>query len=191
MTSRPFCVLVVCTANICRSPLAERLLHQRLVERFGARYQSVAVSSAGVRALAGQSMDPPAADVLRDLGGDPDGFFARQLDEGMLRGADLVLTMTREHRAAAVTLTPSALRRTFTLAELARLSAAVPTDDVPPGGAERLGAIAQHAAPLRGTMPPAYAGGDDIDDPHGGPVEGYRAMGRRVADAVDALVATL
>ncbi|MDQ3422084.1 MAG: low molecular weight phosphatase family protein, partial [Actinomycetota bacterium] len=55
-------MLVVCTGNICRSPLAERLLQRRLGDR-------AVVRSAGVQGLEASAMDPYAAAQLERLGG--------------------------------------------------------------------------------------------------------------------------
>ncbi|ROR92513.1 low molecular weight phosphatase family protein [Nocardioides aurantiacus] len=107
-------VLVVCVGNVCRSPLGERLLAARLGEGFE-------VSSAGVGALVGEPMDPEAAAHLERLGGSADGFAARQLTDAIVRDADLVLTATKEVRARVLQESPVALRRTFTLRELAAL----------------------------------------------------------------------
>ena len=89
--SRAAHVLVVCTGNVCRSPYVHRLL----VAELGA---GVRVASAGTGALEGYPMDRRAAERLRRAGGDPEGFVARQVDEEILDGADLVLTATRAHR---------------------------------------------------------------------------------------------
>ena len=127
MTS-PFAVLTVCTGNICRSPAAERLLAARLGAGSG-----VAVSSAGVGAVVGAPIPPPMAALLSGAGVSPDGFAARQLTAAMLRDSDLVLVLTRGHRARVVDVYPGAVRRTFTLRELARLAAAVGPDALPDG----------------------------------------------------------
>lgn len=66
-------------------------------------------------------MHPESAQVLIGLGGDPSGFAARQLTTKIASGADLVLTMTREHRDAVLEQAPRQLHRTFTLNEAARL----------------------------------------------------------------------
>lgn len=66
-------------------------------------------------------MDPSAADELRRLGGDPSSFRARDLSEVDLHDADLILTATAEHRSYVLQEAPRALRRTFTLLELAHL----------------------------------------------------------------------
>ncbi|WP_445258353.1 arsenate reductase/protein-tyrosine-phosphatase family protein [Nocardioides aurantiacus] len=107
-------VLVVCVGNVCRSPLGERLLAARLGDGFE-------VSSAGVGALVGDPMDPAAAAHLERLGGSAEGFAARQLTEAIVRGSDLVLTATKDVRARVLQESPVAMRRTFTLRELAAL----------------------------------------------------------------------
>ena len=113
-----FHVLFVCTGNVCRSPMAERLLAARLGESAG-----VTVSSAGTRALAGYAMDAPSAAVLRELGGDPTGHVARQLGPDELAAADLVLATDSANRGIVVRERPAVLHRAFTLREFARLSA--------------------------------------------------------------------
>ena len=110
-----FSVLFVCTGNICRSPLGERLLRARL------HSSEFEVTSAGVMALVGNAMDPEAAAQLHALGGDPTGFAARQITEKMIGHADLVLAATRAHRERILEERPGALRRTFTVLEFAEL----------------------------------------------------------------------
>jgi protein-tyrosine phosphatase len=170
MTDR-YDVLVVCVGNLCRSPLAERLLRRRLADA-----PEVGVASAGVRAVVGAPMDASAALELARLGGDPAGFVARQLTPDMVAGADLVLTATREIRGQVVALAPAALKRTFTLLELAALLEERPWGDAEPSPRE----LVERAADWRG------AAGDrgealDVPDPIGGPPELHRA----VAELVD------
>lgn len=111
----PFAVLFVCTGNICRSPMGERLLEARLPrDRFE-------VASAGVMALEGWEMDPDAAAQLIALGGDPSGFKARQVNDRLLANADLILTATTAHRSRILEERPSALSRAFTMREFAHL----------------------------------------------------------------------
>jgi protein-tyrosine phosphatase len=186
-------VLHVCTGNICRSPMAERLMLARLAERYGDGGFDVEVRAAGTYGgHEGRPMHPPAADALRELGGSADGFRATWLREEQVRWADLVLTATAEHRSAVLGLEPRALRRTFTLRELARLAPDVPPDALPAGSpGERLAALAAGAADLRATHPPASRTADDVEDPYDGPPEGYRTAAREIADALDAVLAAV
>lgn len=113
---RPFRVLFVCIGNVCRSPVAERLLAARLpADRFS-------VSSAGVGAMVGYAMSRYAAAELQGYGGDPTGFAARQLTPELIEEADVLLTATRDLRSQVLAESPGALRRTFTVLEFAALT---------------------------------------------------------------------
>jgi protein-tyrosine phosphatase len=115
-------ILLVCVANVCRSPLAERVLALRLQELLGQGASAIGVSSAGVLSLVGSPMDDLAAEQLRRLGGDPEGFASTQWTSSMSEGADLVLTATRDLRSRVLEETPRVLRRTFTIPEFAALA---------------------------------------------------------------------
>ena len=106
-------VLVVCTANQCRSPMAERLL-QRAVERRGA---VVRVSSAGLLA-GGRPAEAKAVRALDRLGLDLTSHISRRLTPELLQDSDLVVTMERRHVQAAVELLSGCWPRTFTLSDL-------------------------------------------------------------------------
>lgn len=111
-TSRYGCrVLFVCTANICRSPMAECILDALAQDRGF----EVRTSSAGTAALVGEPMDPSARRVLEEVGIYPNGHRARQVDAGMLEASDLVLAMTPEHARALLRLSPEAADRVYTL----------------------------------------------------------------------------
>jgi protein-tyrosine phosphatase len=84
-------ILILCTGNICRSPLAEAVLRERL---FGTDTQ---VSSAGTSALIGYPADPLAVEVAGRFGFDLSQHRGRQADGRLLTAADLVLVMTRAH----------------------------------------------------------------------------------------------
>ena len=163
-------ILVVCTGNICRSPMAEHLL------RAGLPPGTAEVTSAGTHGLVGEGMQAHALDVLRERGVDGSAFRARRLEAHHVEGADLVLTATREHRAAVVTLAPTAVRRTFTLRELDRLLSVA--DLTAPD-------LVAAAAAQRGLVRPDKPGDDDITDPYGGPRSGYVAC----ADLLEATLA--
>ncbi|MBB2770830.1 UNVERIFIED_ORG: protein-tyrosine phosphatase [Mycolicibacterium obuense] len=81
----------------------------------------VTASSAGTRAVVGSRVHPDAAAMVRNLGGDVTGFAARQLTPPIASEADLILTMTTQHRDKVLNLAPHRLHRTFTLLEAAHL----------------------------------------------------------------------
>jgi protein-tyrosine-phosphatase len=177
----PFTLLLVCTGNICRSPVAERLAAVHLAETHGAG--AVRVSSAGVRAVVGNPIDPSSARALVELGGDPESFRARQLTERLAAGADLTLTMTRAQRADVLAYAPRRMARTFTvreaagLLELARPDESLPGDPAAP--ARALVRAMAAARPRRRSGPD-----DDIADPIGQDLDGHRSTARAVADAL-------
>jgi protein-tyrosine phosphatase len=179
VSDEPFHILLVCTGNICRSPLAERLLRVGLAAGLGpAAADSYHVSSAGTRAWEGSPMDRTAARELRRLGGDPAGFRSRQLVAAHVEAADLVLTATVAHRSVVLSETPEALRRTFTIRELAGLAPAL----IPDKDLARL--VAQGAA-SRGAVP-----SDDLDiiDPYGAPAHVHRDVADQLSTAIGELI---
>lgn len=187
-----FRVLLVCSGNVCRSPLAERLLRVRLDQELGADAGRFEVSSAGTTAVVGAPMDPRAAVVARALGADPEAFRARDLDAEQVAAADLVLTATREHRGAVLRLHPAAHRYTFTLREFGRLTAAAPPDALPGlDPVHRARTLVAVASTRRGLHRPPRPEDDDVPDPHGAAQEMHRSVGRFIAEALAAPVAVM
>lgn len=85
-------ILLVCTANVCRSPLAQTLLQARLRETGLAR--RVGVGSAGTRvASPGRRPDPRVLRLLVEAGVSVGRIRARQLGARLLAEQDLVLVM--------------------------------------------------------------------------------------------------
>jgi len=174
----PFPVLVVCTGNICRSPAAELLLRAGLGGDDG-----VVVSSAGLGALAGEPVAAPMSGMLAARGVGTAGFTARQLQPPAIRSAGLVLTMTAAQRSAVVSRLPAAVRRTFTLREVADLARLA--GNLPGTPADRLAALVAQAPRLRALR--TGPRDDDIEDPYGRPDEVFA----RVLDRIDGAVAEL
>jgi len=106
-------VLVVCTGNICRSPMAEVVLRAAcsdLEARGGRRLSAlVGVESAGTSNWhAGDQMDPRARSALDAAGYVGSGTAAAQVTEPQLARCDLVVALDRGHRADLRRLAPDA-----------------------------------------------------------------------------------
>lgn len=186
MTS--FSILAVCTGNVCRSPAVESLLRAGLAGAPGSGADDVHIVSAGTRAMVGAPVTEPMAALVEAAGGVVDGFAARQLTARMVRDADLVIALAREHRAAAVALHPAAVRRTFTLRELARLLQAADLSALPAGGgAERFAALIPRALAARGPRVGSPED-DDVLDPYGRRPRVYRAAFAQLHPAVETIV---
>ena len=185
-------VLVVCTANVCRSPLAEALLADAL--------SGTDVSSAGVRALDDAPMCAVSATALPAV---PE-HHSRQLTTELVAGSDLVLTMEREQRSAAVRLAPGSQSKVFTLREALALA-----DGLVDRGAaapEDVAALARAMHGTRGLVPLPVAEEPKrrwwqrpvepedpltIEDGHGRSDVSHRAAVDQVADTTERLVAAL
>lgn len=107
-------IAIVCTGNTCRSPMGETLLRELLRKKTN-REDAIRVTSAGIAASRGCSASPQAVEVMghRDL--DLTGHSSNPLDESIINSADLILTMTRSHRAAILAAWPDMHDRVFTL----------------------------------------------------------------------------
>ncbi|MFI1654279.1 low molecular weight phosphatase family protein [Streptomyces sp. NPDC020472] len=175
-----FTVLFVCTGNLYRSPIAERLLPVHL----GATAGGFRIVSAGTTARPGAPMSPRSAAVIEELGGRAAGFTARRLSAELIGSADVVLGLAREHREAAVQLRPAALRRSFTLEEFVRLTGGRRFEGGP-------GAAVACAAAARGRTAPVAPESDDVEDPDGRPLAELRDCAARIDRALRRVAAAL
>ncbi|MGW7407128.1 arsenate reductase/protein-tyrosine-phosphatase family protein [Streptomyces sp. NPDC054833] len=172
-------VLFVCTGNVHRSVLAERLLAAKLPPGSAVRPRS-----AGTEAWPRPGMESSTRAVLEKLGGDGSGFEARPLTARLVEEAGLVLGLAGEHREAAVRLAPAAMRRCFTLKEFVRLAVAVDVVDV-------VDAVIAAAAGRRGSAAPVPPAEDDIADPWGRPHPVLYECAREIDGAVSTLARLL
>jgi protein-tyrosine phosphatase len=170
---QPFDLLIVCSANVCRSPVAAILL-ERWAEEAGCS-DVISVKSAGVAAFTGDPLCPQAATKL-DV--DPFRHAAREVTPHMLIEADLILAVDREVRGATARLVPSRRPRLFTLRQASALGIALAPhisdgtlpDGAPPlpeGTAARLSWLVGELDAGRGMLAARPERDADIADRHG------------------------
>lgn len=114
---QPRHILLVCTGNTCRSPMAARLLQIALRERNLDRLFNV--SSAGIAAISGQPAAGQAIETIAAYGASLEDHRSRMLDRDLVDGSWLILTMTQDHKESVLRLFPQALERVYTLGEFA------------------------------------------------------------------------
>ncbi|MCA1726880.1 MAG: hypothetical protein LC722_04280 [Actinobacteria bacterium] len=178
-------ILLVCTGNICRTPMAEGFLREHLRQRFAD--PQIEVTSSGVIAQDGHPATDEGVQAAAEREVDVSSHRARRLHAGQIRHADLVLGMAEEHAEEIVKLVPDAAGKTFTLKELLSI-----LKDLPP--VEGIDALDKAALEARIAQADALRNqrgiltmDTDVSDPLGMGLETYRAT----AWELDTLLAQL
>ena len=184
---RPFTILTVCSANRCRSPMAEALLSKALHDL---EPHDFTVTSAGF-GPPGAPAEPEVVEVMADIGLDVTRHRSTTVNTSLLAEADLVLAMTRQHVMELALLDEASWPTAFLIGEFASRAAESygpgrsagndltdPASD--PGDELRQRVARLHLGRLRAdllSLPSAL----EVSDPIGGPLRGYRATRDRIA----------
>lgn len=98
-------ILVICTGNICRSPIGERLLKLALPNK--------KIDSAGVGALINHHADSSAIKVAEKYGVSLDGHRGKQFTSSLGRQYDLLLVMEHNHLEQVCRIAPELRGKTM------------------------------------------------------------------------------
>lgn len=170
-------LLAVCTANQCRSPMAE-VIARDLAAR---RDIKVEVRSAGTGAIDGVPATDGARMAVRKLGLDLTNHLSRAVTAELVASADLVIAMEQQHVIDLVTNHGASLAATYTLPELAELAeAATRRPD------ERMSLWFERLAIGRTASSVLFA--QEIDDPTGRSMRRYRATARTITTCLERVV---
>jgi protein-tyrosine phosphatase len=183
MTADRSRVLFVCTANRCRSPMAEVIARAALA-RAGA---DVEVGSAGTFADPGLPATDDAEYTVRKLGLDLRDHASRQVTDDLVDTADLIVCMERNHLMDVCRDRPDAFARTFTLKDLARRAAATHRHPAEPLG-HWLTRLHEDRV-VHDVI--GWTGRDDVDDPTGRSLRRHRRTAAEIAELVDTVVEQL
>lgn len=114
--AEPRVILIVCTGNVCRSPMAAGLLQHRLASAgLESRYE---VRSAGTWATTGSPAAAYARQVMAERGIDISEHRSRDISAEDVAGVDLILVMTEAQREALLAEFPGARSKTYLLSEM-------------------------------------------------------------------------
>lgn len=98
-------ILVVCTGNICRSPIGERFLRQLLPNK--------KIDSAGTEALVHHAADDCASKIALCHGISLEGHQSKQFTSSLGRQYDLILVMEKYHIERIGQIAPEARGKTM------------------------------------------------------------------------------
>ena len=168
---------MICTGNLCRSPMAEGVF-RHAVEKRGC---DIEVASSGTWAYWGNPATEEAVEVLRARGIDLSGHQSRGLDPKELKAADLIVGMTSVHRREILQVAPEVEPKLVLLKELVEFAL---EGDLPDSSEARL-------ERLLGAPRPKWRRALDLDDPIGKPIGAYERTVAHIEMGVEVLVNAL
>ena len=143
-TKRTVDILIVCTGNICRSPMAEGLLKHHVFPEWNGQLH---VHSAGTFGLDGNRAEPNAVQAMAQMGIDIRSHRARSIDPCMIQEADGIVVMEEMHRDYIRAVLPGDAEKVHLLGEFSRPEKPQEVADPYGGPLERYQACARFMQP--------------------------------------------
>lgn len=150
-------ILLICTGNTCRSPMAAALL-RKILEKRGKLSPEIQIASAGLYAYPGAPASAEAVAAMQEYGVDLTDHRARGVAREELLAADLILTMTARHKEQLVREYPEIKEKVHVLRAFVAEQR------------QKRGRDGQDGGPGTGNDPSGY----DLPDPFGQDLEVYR-----------------
>jgi protein-tyrosine phosphatase len=193
-------ILIVCTGNLCRSPMSEALLQSKLINEYPDLAEYIEVHSAGTSAIDGNPATSSAVQAMDLWGIDLEPHRASELTPELLEGADLVLAMAREHLLYIGRIEPRALNKSTTLKHLASSSGAIISrlgDETVRDESEARSRITRVLEVLKESVPPGdfiadiQSRSSDIIDPIGSSLRVYLGVAEDIESSLEESVRVL
>ena len=113
-------LLIVCSGNTCRSPMAQAVARQMLAEQRGIEVDDleaagIRVISAGTFAAPGRSASPEAVEAMNKIGIDLTTHRSQTVSSELIQEADAIYGMTSSHIQEVLSMHPSAVDKVDTL----------------------------------------------------------------------------
>lgn len=110
-------IVYICTGNVCRSPMAEHYMQQRIISL--KKEENYLIDSCGIYANTGESATSNAIMAIKEYGVNMENHRAKSIYDVNILEYDLVITLTSSHKENLLALFPSIKGKVFTLKEYA------------------------------------------------------------------------
>jgi protein-tyrosine phosphatase len=127
MKEDTFRILFVCSGNSCRSPMAEGLMKVKVPEKYRER---VEVHSAGTLGLFGHPATEYAVHAADELGANISKHRSQGISAQLLRDADVIFAMAREHKSYIERQFPEVRENVFLLKSFGQSIAEVAGENI-------------------------------------------------------------